>query len=902
MKTSILSSAPHLSQKIGHATEQGLEVIAGATDIPKGNVPPVPVLIPSLTRVQKREYRIWVIVWLTTLISFWIWWLLPEHNIGTAGFIGTSIVLAWITLAPSYFVFMLSRSCVPLADTSVPINYRVAMVTTKTPSEPLRLVRQTLEAMLGQKYPHDTWLADEDPSQETIDWCHEHGVLISTRKNRPDYHRQSWPRRTKCKEGNLAFFYDHYGYENYDLVVQMDADHVPEPRYLEEMIRPFADPSVGYVSAPSICDRNAAESWSARGRLYAEGALHGALQSGYNGGFAPLCIGSHYAVRTAALRQIGGLGPELAEDHSTTLMMNAYGWRGVHAINALAHGDGPKTFPDFARQEFQWARSLTTLLFKYTPQLLPKLPIRLKFQFLFSQIWYSAFSVMMLVMTVIPASALWLDTRIVNVAYPYFFFFGGAVSLSLVAMFHRLRRFGLFRPVDAKILSWEGTLFLFARWPWSLAGVIAAVIDNAFGYTAQFRVTPKGENNINPLPFRVLVPYVLLVLFCGLPVVLLDVRTAFGYLMFSWINALVYGALLICIILKHAKENKLVWSVSQMALYRWAKTGLIMTVLAVPLIGIEKLPQGFNSLLWIDQSHNISFATRFVSSAYAKNYANPTMLSATSPVAYGVYDPEGRLKESAGITIQHIFIQWQIVDVRKLRETSWSAAASGETLLVTVEPFTRAQNWRDGAESLFAEILSGGYNPEILRTCGALRDTNGPVLVRWGHEMDDTSGRYPWAGREPLGYVKAYRHFVEICRTVAPNIRYVWSPTGLRDAAPFYPGDAYVDFVGISLYSLEAWDLDNLGRFSGAKEVLSNRYKNVQRYGKLIIVAELGVSGSQEYVNQWLLSLRSALNSFPLIRAIVFFNDREPHAWGDKYGSPDWRLTPEHLSAIVSTR
>ena len=94
---------------------------------------------------------------------------------------------------------------------------------------------------------------------------------ISTRKDQTDYHRTNWPRRTKCKEGNLAFFYDHYGYANYDFVVQLDADHVPTEGYLEEMLRGFADPKVGYVSAPSICDSNAKESWSARGRLYVEG-------------------------------------------------------------------------------------------------------------------------------------------------------------------------------------------------------------------------------------------------------------------------------------------------------------------------------------------------------------------------------------------------------------------------------------------------------------------------------------------------------------------------------------------------------------------------------------------------------------------------------------------------------
>ena len=110
----------------------------------------------------------------------------------------------------------------------------------------------------AKTFPHDTWLADEDPAPETIAWCEAHGVLLSTRKGRADYHRASWPRRTRCKEGNLAYFYDHYGYARYDFVAQLDADHVPQPGYLFDMLRPFADPKVGYVSAPSICDRNAA--------------------------------------------------------------------------------------------------------------------------------------------------------------------------------------------------------------------------------------------------------------------------------------------------------------------------------------------------------------------------------------------------------------------------------------------------------------------------------------------------------------------------------------------------------------------------------------------------------------------------------------------------------------------
>ena len=62
-----------------------------------------------------------------------------------------------------------------------------------------------------------------------------------------------------------------------------------------QMLRPFADPKVGYVSAPSICDSNAAESWSARGTPLCRSQHARRAAGGYNGNLAPLCIGSHYA-------------------------------------------------------------------------------------------------------------------------------------------------------------------------------------------------------------------------------------------------------------------------------------------------------------------------------------------------------------------------------------------------------------------------------------------------------------------------------------------------------------------------------------------------------------------------------------------------------------------------------
>ena len=512
---------------------------------------------PVFTGNRKLVNILGIGLWIAMLLYFWFWWLQPEHVVSLGRYAIVTLVLVWITLIPGYFIFIFANARIPIRDAVLPENTRVAIVVTKAPSEPLSIVKKTLQAALAQDgVSHDTWLADEDPDSETLAWCRERGVKVSTRKGVPEYHRPQWPRRTRCKEGNLAYFYDHYGYDRYDFVAQFDADHAPTPNYLKQAIAPFADPSVGYVSAPSICDTNAATSWSARGRLYLEASMHGALQSGYNSGWAPLCIGSHYSVRTAALRSVGGLGPELAEDHSTSLLLNAAGWRGVHAVDAIAHGLGPETFADLVVQEFQWARSLVTILLEYSPTYVWHLSGRLRFQFLFSQLWYPMFSVMMAVMFVLPIFALATGTHFANVTYIEFFLHILPIEATLLALAYWWRSTGMFRTPDAKIISWEGIVFLFLRWPWSLMGCIAAVWDRLRGTHVDFRVTPKGTASNDPLPYRVIAPYVLLAGASALAAWLTtEPGTAAGFYIFNLANAAIYTVSLVLVLYRHGREN-----------------------------------------------------------------------------------------------------------------------------------------------------------------------------------------------------------------------------------------------------------------------------------------------------------------------------------------------------------
>jgi cellulose synthase/poly-beta-1,6-N-acetylglucosamine synthase-like glycosyltransferase len=514
-------------------------------------------LVDILNRKQKTQLHILICLWIGAVAIFSLWWFQPSHVANPWGFAFNSFVLGWAILMPAYYFYFLRRIKKPNPELPIPPDWLVAMVVTRAPSEPFSLVKKMLVAMKAQDVPHDTWLADEDPSVEILDWCKVHDVSVSTRKGVAEYNRLTWPRRTKCKEGNLAYFYDHYGYDNYDFVVQMDIDHTPSKGYLKAMLQPFWNAEVGYVTAPSICDSNARESWVARGRLFLESTLHGTLQAGYNGGWVPMCIGSHYAVRTKALKAIGGLGPELAEDHSTTLLMNAGGWIGQHSIDAEAHGEGPATFADAMVQEFQWARSLAMIFLNLTPQHIHRLTWKLKFQFLFAQLWYFFFSLAMLSAYLLPPLALVLGKSFAHVSYLEFLLYSIWPSIISLVMVHWLKHQGLLRPVNAKVLSWEGICFQLARWPW----VVCAIID-AFRATIRkspmtWTITPKAGNGNAPIPMRLFIPYLVIIFCSGLAgFACAPTPATLGYHWFALLNALSYLVLLIVVLYLNTREAR----------------------------------------------------------------------------------------------------------------------------------------------------------------------------------------------------------------------------------------------------------------------------------------------------------------------------------------------------------
>jgi cellulose synthase (UDP-forming) len=270
--------------------------------------------------------------------------------------------------------------------------------------------------------------------------------------------------------------------------------------------------------------------------------------------------------------------------------------------------------------------------------------------------------------------------------------------------------------------------------------------------------------------------------------------------------------------------------------------------------------------------------------------ALPVTALPAAGIAWGVYDPGGRFAGAGDMTIEQLYRPWTSAGTREITEGVHAIRGRGRVPLVGLEPWPFV--WEGKAEGrLFADVSAGVYDVPIRQACVALgREAPQVVLVRWGHEMD-LLGRFPWSTGDAPGFVSAYRHFVETCRgTGATNLRFVWSPGGDSSLQDYWPGDAFVDYVGLTTLGFGAWDVDRgAARPNTFREIFETKYALVQGYGKPVLVCEFASTGPAAHQQRWVAEAGEAFAAYPLLRGIVYFNAVDPVAWGAS-GVPDWRV------------
>ena len=205
-------------------------------------------------------------------------------------------------------------------------------------------------------------------------------------------------------------------------------------------------------------------------------------------------------------------------------------------------------------------------------------------------------------------------------------------------------------------------------------------------------------------------------------------------------------------------------------------------------------------------------------------------------------------------------------------------------------------------ETLLSDISDGRYDEAIrLIVKEVVKQKPQSILVRWGHEMELT-GLYPWAQGDPQKYIAAYRHVVDVFRAEkATNILWIWSPAGNSGCQNYWPGEEYVDYIGVTVLASEEWDqavgLVSLRSFA---TLMTEKHWLADLFQKPIVATEVGVSATEDEKSKWLKEAISSLEQFPDLVGLVYFNQRQP-LWMNHAGTPHWQLNPAQIEEICQT-
>lgn len=257
---------------------------------------------------------------------------------------------------------------------------------------------------------------------------------------------------------------------------------------------------------------------------------------------------------------------------------------------------------------------------------------------------------------------------------------------------------------------------------------------------------------------------------------------------------------------------------------------------------------------------------------------------------YGAFDPQGDYQNETENVIEQLFLPWEDVSLPSLFDADIYALERQRALIVTIEPWTWTIDERNTPDFLRNGILNGYYDGNMRAICRVLGQLQSPVSVRWGHEMERNDGQFIWSGWKPEDYIDAFHRMIDVCRAEAPNINVIWSPAGDEGLEKYYPGDDYVDLVGVSIFGFEPWEKAILGKTRSYQEILDAVYPRVAVFGKPVLVAELGYSGSAAYVEGWENSVRQPQPDKPALSGVVYFDQQEVYPWPNGFGFPDWRL------------
>jgi cellulose synthase/poly-beta-1,6-N-acetylglucosamine synthase-like glycosyltransferase len=229
-----------------------------------------------------------------------------------------------------------------------------------------RVIGGMLEALLAADYPHDRYYIvpiNDRSADGTARIIDDYAARYPGRV-RP-YHR------TTGKPGKAAALKDATDHCDTPVFLVFDADYLPGPNLVRQLVAPFFDPEVGAVMG-RVVPHNLNRSLLTRLLdLERSGGYQVDQQARMNLRLIPQYGGTVGGVRRSALLDAGNWNEDsLAEDTDITYRLILRGWDVVYQNRSECYEEVPENWPTRIRQVQRWTRGHNQCLKRYAPRLL----------------------------------------------------------------------------------------------------------------------------------------------------------------------------------------------------------------------------------------------------------------------------------------------------------------------------------------------------------------------------------------------------------------------------------------------------------------------------------------------------------------------------------------------------
>ena len=241
-----------------------------------------------------------------------------------------------------------------------------------------------------------------------------------------------------------------------------------------------------------------------------------------------------------------------------------------------------------------------------------------------------------------------------------------------------------------------------------------------------------------------------------------------------------------------------------------------------------------------------------------------------------------------------------------------------------------------------SQIANGDFNAEIDQLGRFIRGTDATVYLRIGYEFD---GAWNEGFQHPSIYVAAWRAIVDRLRKKGTdNVRFVWqSSTSVIDEVidgrrenieEWYPGDDYVDWAGLSWFTLanEKASVDGAPDHASLAELATELVEFARSRGKPVMIAEATPQGydllnntrsnisriydgaaagdtrnvsNDEIWNDWYAPLFEFMDAnSDTVRALAYINSHwdAQAMWGPPYDGGYWGDTRVEVNEDIAAR